>query len=133
MSRSLFRLSDEDWLAIDPLAKEPGRSAAGGRSSGDLGPLPCAQVRLLLVRLPGGLRTVHDHLQLLPSMVAAGAVAKSAAIDNTCIKAQRSAFGGAVGQRNKKGAPAPGDRLLSRRLGNQGSYPYRRAGAGPMS
>lgn len=57
--------------------------------------------------------------KLLDDLAATGAVTKSTAVDSTCVKAQRSAFGG-------KGGQSSGDRPLARRPDDQDPRSHRR-------
>ncbi|MGJ3627255.1 IS5 family transposase [Sphingomonas sp. MMS24-JH45] len=129
---ALFWLSDEAWAAIEPHLP---RNQPGARRVDDRrvisGIVHVLKVGCRWCDCPadyGPSTTIYNRfnrwsrrgfwLKLLDTLVDAGVVAKSTAIDSTYIKAQRAAFGG-------KGAPDPGDRSLARWLDHQVDALYR--------
>lgn len=118
MSRSLFWLSDEAWLAIEPhLPKnQPGARRVDDRRviSGILHVLKSGCRWCDCPADYGPSTTIYNRFnrwsrwgfwtRLLDALAEAGAVTKSTAIDSTYIKAQRSAFGGKGGVRRRRSA-----------------------------
>lgn len=113
---ALFWLSDEAWMAIEPHLP---RNQPGARRVDDRrvisGILHVLKVGCRWCDCPaeyGPSTTVYNRfnrwsgrgfwLRLLDALVDAGAVTKSTAIDSTYIKAQRAAFGGKGGVRNRR-------------------------------
>jgi transposase len=116
MSRWLFWLSDEAWVAIEPhLPKnQPGARRVDDRRVIS-GILHVLKVGCRWCDCPaeyGPSTTIYNRfnrwsrrglwLKLLNALVDAGAVTRSTAIDSTSIKAQRSAFGGKGGARVRR-------------------------------
>ena len=115
MSRSLFWLSDDAWLAIEPHLprNQPGARRVDDRRviSGILHVLKsgCRWCDCPLDYGPS--TTIYNRFnrwsrrgfwtKLLDALAEAGAVTKSTAIDSTYIKAQRSELGGKGGARRK--------------------------------
>jgi len=116
MSKSLFRLSDEAWAAIEPHLP---RNQPGARRVDDRrvisGIIHVLKVGCRWCDCPaeyGPSNTIYNPVlsrvegrfnrwsrkgfwvKLLDALAQAGAVTKSTSIDSTYIKAQRSAFGG---------------------------------------
>jgi transposase len=118
MSRSLFWLSDEAWLAIEPhLPKnQPGARRVDDRRviSGIFHVLKSGCRWCDCPADYGPSTTIYNRFnrwsrrgfwtKLLDTLADAGAVTKSTAIDSTYIKAQRSAFGGKGGARRRRSA-----------------------------
>ena len=116
MSRSLFWLSDEAWLAIEPhLPKnQPGARRVDDRRviSGIVHVLKSGCRWCDCPADYGPSTTIYNRFnrwsrrgfwtKLLDALAEAGAVTKSTAIDSTYIKAQRSAFGGKGGARPRR-------------------------------
>jgi len=118
MSRSLFWLSDEAWLAIEPHLP---KNQPGARRFNDR-----RVISGILHVLKSGCRwcycpadyepsmTIYNRFnrwsrrgfwtKLLDGLAEAGAVTKSTAIDSTYIKAQRAAFGGKGGAKRRRSA-----------------------------
>ncbi len=120
---ALFWLSDAAWAAIEPHLP---RNQPGARRVDDRrvisGILHVLKVGCRWCDCPadyGPATTVCNRfnrwsrrgfwLKLLDALVSTGAVTKSTAIDSTYIKAQRSAFGGKGGVRNRQLAARAGD------------------------
>ncbi|WP_429807211.1 IS5 family transposase [Ensifer sp. B1-9] len=115
MSRSLFWLSNEAWLAIEPhLPKnQPGARRVDDRRviSGIIHVLKSGCRWCDCPADYGPSTTIYNRFnrwsrrgfwtKLLDALAEAGAVTKSTAIDSTYIKAQRSAFGGKGGGRRQ--------------------------------
>ena len=127
---ALFWLSDKAWAAIEPHLpqNQPGARRVDDRRviSGILrvlkvgwrwcdcpaeyGPPTTIYNRFnrwsrrksALRPLPPGDRFAIFWLRLLKAPVDAGAVTTSTAIDSTCVKAQRAAFGGKGGARRRQ-------------------------------
>ncbi len=119
---ALFWLSDEAWLAIEPhLPKnQPGARRVDDRRVIS-GILHVLKVGCRWCDCPaeyGPSTTVYNRfnrwsrrcfwIRLLGALVQAGALARSTAIDSTYIKAQRAAFGGKGGMRNRRLAARAG-------------------------
>ena len=113
---ALFWLSDEAWAAIEPHLP---KNQPGARRVDDRGVISgivhVLKVCCLWCDCPaeyGPSTTIYNRfnrwscrgfwLKLLDTLVDAGVVAKSTAIDSTYIKAQRAAFGGKGGARPKR-------------------------------
>lgn len=113
---ALFWLSDEAWAAIEPhLPKnQPGARRVDDRRviSGIVHVLKVGSRWCDCPADYGPSTTIYNRfnrwsrhgfwLMLLDALVDAGVVAKSTAIDNTYIKAQRAAFGGKRGVRSRR-------------------------------
>jgi transposase len=123
MSRSLFWLSDDAWLAIEAhLPKnQPGARRVDDRRviSGILHVLKSGCRWCDCPADYGPSTTIYNRFnrwsrrgfwtKLLDALAEAGAVTKSTAIDSTYIKAQRSAFGGKGGARRRRSAVLAAD------------------------
>ena len=115
---ALFWLSDEAWAAIEPhLPKnQPGARRVDDRRviSGILYVLKAGCRWCDCPADYGPSTTVYNRfnrwsrrgfwLKLLDTLVSAGAVTKSTAIDSTYVKAQRAAFGAKGGVRHRRSA-----------------------------
>lgn len=137
---ALFWLSDAAWAAIEPhLPKnQPGARRADDRRVIS-GILHVLKVGCRWCDCPadyGPSTTVYNRfnrwsgrdfwLKLLDALADAGAVTKSTAIDSTYIKAQRAAFGGKGGVRNRRsGARAAAGRPRSTRSPTSSVAPMR--------
>lgn len=123
MSR-LFWLNDEQWAAIEPFMprNQPGARRVDDRRvlSGIIHVLKTGCRWIDCPREYGPHTTVYNRFNrwsrkqfwtdFLEALASAGAVTKSAAIDSTYVKAQRSAFGG-KGGRKRRGS---GRRVVAR-------------------
>ena len=113
---ALFWLSDEAWASIEPHLP---KNQPGARRMDDRrvisGILHVLKVGCRWCDCPadyGPSTTVYNRfnrwsrrgfwLKLLDALVQAGAVTRNTAIDSTCIKAQRAAFGGKGGARSRR-------------------------------
>lgn len=137
---ALFWLSEAAWSAIEPHLP---RNQPGARRVDDRrvisGILHVLKVGCRWCDCPaeyGPSTTVYNRfnrwsgrgfwLKLLDALVDAGAVTKSTAIDSTYIKAQRAAFGGKGGVRNRRsGARGAAGRPRSTRSPTSSAAPMR--------
>ena len=113
---SLFWLSDEAWAAVKPhLPKnQPGARRVDDRRviSGIFHVLKSGCRWVDCPADYGPATTIYNRfnrwsargfwLKLLDALVDAGAVTRSTAIESTCVKAQRSAFGGKRGLKRRR-------------------------------
>jgi transposase len=116
--RHLFWLSDEAWAAIEPhLPKnQPGARRVDDRRviSGILHVLKTGCRWRDCPAEYGPHTTIYNRFNrwsrrrlwtgILEALVQTGALTKSAAIDSSYVKAQRSAFGGKGGRRRRRSA-----------------------------
>ena len=116
---TLFWLSDEQWMAIEPRLprNQPGARRVDDRRiiSGILHVLKAGCRWQDCPAEYGPSTTVYNRfnrwsrrrfwIELLEALATCGAVTKSTSVDSTYIKAQRSAFGGKGGRKPRRSAP----------------------------